>query len=129
MRDRRISIEHGDGLSVPDRSKVLAEPGLQRGNSDLLHGHIVTISSHICKRSGPAALRCQQSRDFVGFVEARAHECARPVEHPFELVAQPDEHGDEWLDLCRRRKTAADNLQPRRVRSLDAEQHDLAEPS
>ena len=28
VRDRRIAIEHGNGLSIPYSPKVLAEPGL-----------------------------------------------------------------------------------------------------
>jgi hypothetical protein len=50
LRDRRLSIQHRDRLPAANGTEVLAQPGFQFRNSHVLHGYIMTIIGHVCKR-------------------------------------------------------------------------------
>jgi hypothetical protein len=46
LRDGRLSIEDRDRLAAADGPKILAQPGLQLGDSHLSHDYIMTINGH-----------------------------------------------------------------------------------
>ena len=49
LGDRSFPVEHGNGLTLPDGTKVLAQPCLKFGDSHLFHSLIMTRYSHLCK--------------------------------------------------------------------------------
>ncbi len=49
LGDGRVSIQHRDDLAATNRPQVLAQPGLQIGDSHLLHDLSMTRNSHHCQ--------------------------------------------------------------------------------
>ena len=45
--DRGIAVQHGNGLTCAHGPQVLAQPRLEVSDADLLHGPIMTRSSHV----------------------------------------------------------------------------------
>ena len=56
-RDRRLTVEHGDGLAAAHRAQVLAQARLELRDTNFFHGHIMTRSSHVGKAVGTDASR------------------------------------------------------------------------
>lgn len=50
--DGRVAVQHGDGLAGSHRPQVLAQPRFEVSNAYLLHGSIMTRSSHIDNSRG-----------------------------------------------------------------------------
>lgn len=48
LRDWRVPVQDGDGLAATYGAEVLAQPGLQFGDANLLHDPIMTRNSHEC---------------------------------------------------------------------------------
>lgn len=56
-RDRCVTVQHGDGLAAAHRAQILAQARLEFRDTDFLHGHIMTRSSHFGKASRRTVLR------------------------------------------------------------------------
>jgi len=129
----RVTVEHRDRLAPAYRAQILAEPGLQFSNADLLHGYIMTINSHLAKQ--PDSSRPSSAADTIGSwltsspvptrstrpmhsspaigpsIAATSRSCAssNPVERPVRVVGSPRE---AVTPLCRGGRSTARGESP-----------------
>jgi len=50
LRDGSVTVQHGNGLTGTHGPQVLAQPRLEVSDANLLHGSIMTRSSHLGNR-------------------------------------------------------------------------------